>query len=161
MASFLSAITLLGVTRENYSFGTQQMAINLAYGLGTVFAAHFTLPVFYRLKEKSIYAYLERRFGRQARFAIISTLYLSRTPRTMFQAAGVAVILAPDGAVHGHSAARARVGSVGRHRALLPGSHHHRRRRLLILLRPRRDQGCTRRRCFPGKTRLDIAIPLW
>ena len=67
MASFMSAITLLGVTRENYSYGTQFVAINLAYGLGTVFSSHFYLPVFYRLQEKSAYAYLEKRFGRQAR----------------------------------------------------------------------------------------------
>jgi sodium-coupled monocarboxylate transporter 8/12 len=48
MASFMSAITLLGVTRENYSFGTQFVAINLAYGFGTVFSAYAFLPVFFR-----------------------------------------------------------------------------------------------------------------
>ena len=67
MASFMSAITLLGVTRENYSFGTQFVAINAAYGVGTLFSAYLFLPVFFRLQEQSAYAYLERRFGYQAR----------------------------------------------------------------------------------------------
>ena len=34
MASFMSAITLLGVTFENYTFGTQFMVINLSYAIG-------------------------------------------------------------------------------------------------------------------------------
>ena len=48
MASFMSAITLLGVSGENYTFGTQFMAINLSYAIGTPIAAHLYLPVFYR-----------------------------------------------------------------------------------------------------------------
>ena len=48
MASFMSASTLLGVTQENYTFGTQFVAINLAYIIGTPLAAYFYLPVFYR-----------------------------------------------------------------------------------------------------------------
>ena len=48
MASFMSAITLLGVTQENYTFGTQFVAINLAYIIGTPMAAYLYLPVFYR-----------------------------------------------------------------------------------------------------------------
>lgn len=48
MASFMSAITLLGVTYENYAFGTQFVAINLAYIIGTPIAAYVYLPVFFR-----------------------------------------------------------------------------------------------------------------
>ena len=48
MASFMSAITLLGVTQENYTYGTQFVAINLAYIAGTPVAAYLYLPVFYR-----------------------------------------------------------------------------------------------------------------
>ena len=80
MASFMSAITLLGVTRENYSYGTQFVAINLSYGLGTVLAAHLYLPVFYRLQEKSAYAYLERRFGRKARWVAGGSLIVTFHP---------------------------------------------------------------------------------
>ena len=36
MASFMSAITLLGVTYENYAFGTQFVAINIAYIIGKI-----------------------------------------------------------------------------------------------------------------------------
>ena len=36
MASFMSAITLLGVTFENYTFGTQFMIINLSYAIGKI-----------------------------------------------------------------------------------------------------------------------------
>ena len=64
MASFMSAITLLGVTAENYVNGTQFVVINLSYILGTPIAAHLFLPVFYKLKDcTSAYQYLELRFG--------------------------------------------------------------------------------------------------
>jgi len=39
MASFMSAITLLGVTFENYTFGTQFMIINLSYAIGKIIHA--------------------------------------------------------------------------------------------------------------------------
>ena len=40
MASFMSAITLLGVTFENYTFGTQFMVINLSYAIGKINQGH-------------------------------------------------------------------------------------------------------------------------
>ena len=55
MASFMSAITLLGVTAENYMFGTQFVAINMSYILGTPIAALVFLPVFHKLQIVSIY----------------------------------------------------------------------------------------------------------
>ncbi|KAI9589534.1 putative sodium-dependent multivitamin transporter [Glossina fuscipes] len=63
MASFMSAVTLLGVSMENYQYGTQFVIINLAYVLATPAAAYLILPVFYRLKTASVYEYLETRFG--------------------------------------------------------------------------------------------------
>ena len=63
MASFMSAITLLGVTKENYTFGTQFVVINLAYIIGTPIAAYIFLPVFFGMESASAYAYLEKRFG--------------------------------------------------------------------------------------------------
>lgn len=55
MASFMSAITLLGVSAENYTYGTQFVAINLSYGIGTPIAAYGFLPVFFKLQATSAY----------------------------------------------------------------------------------------------------------
>ncbi|XP_040569191.1 putative sodium-dependent multivitamin transporter [Lepeophtheirus salmonis] len=62
MASFMSAITLLGVSNENYTFGTQFTIINFGYIISTPVCAYLYLPVFYRLKCNSVYEYLEKRF---------------------------------------------------------------------------------------------------
>lgn len=67
MASFMSAITLLGVSAENYTYGTQFVVINISYGIGTVVAAYGFLPVFFNLQATSAYEYLEKRFGIGAR----------------------------------------------------------------------------------------------
>ncbi|KAG5674078.1 hypothetical protein PVAND_004065 [Polypedilum vanderplanki] len=73
MASFMSSITLLGVSNENYLFGTQFVVINLSYGLATPIACYLFLPVFYKLQAASAYEYLGLRFGRIARlFASIA-----------------------------------------------------------------------------------------
>lgn len=69
MASFMSSITLLGVSSENYIYGTQFVVINLAYIIGTPLAAYFYLPVFYKLQHASVYKYLELRFGVATRLA--------------------------------------------------------------------------------------------
>lgn len=67
MASFMSAITLLGVSMENYQFGMIFIVINISYGLATPIAAYLYLPVFFKLQAASAYEYLERRFGRATR----------------------------------------------------------------------------------------------
>ncbi|XP_068139830.1 putative sodium-dependent multivitamin transporter [Drosophila tropicalis] len=69
MASFMSAITILGVSMENYQYGTMFVIINISYVVGTPIAAYLILPVFYRLKTASVYEYLELRFGYAARLA--------------------------------------------------------------------------------------------
>ncbi|XP_077555197.1 putative sodium-dependent multivitamin transporter isoform X2 [Haemaphysalis longicornis] len=58
MASFLSAITLLGVPAENYYYGTHFAVVNIAYILGTFIAAFVFLPVFYDLQVISVYEVL-------------------------------------------------------------------------------------------------------
>ncbi|XP_041970524.1 putative sodium-dependent multivitamin transporter isoform X2 [Aricia agestis] len=63
MASFMSAITLLGVSAENYYYGMQFMAINISYGIATPIASRLYLPVFFGLQKTSTYEYLELRFG--------------------------------------------------------------------------------------------------
>lgn len=55
MASFMSAITILGVSSENYTFGIQFIVINFSYGLFTPVAAYLYLPVFFRLQATSTY----------------------------------------------------------------------------------------------------------
>lgn len=55
MASFMSAITILGVSKENYSFGTQFVVVNVAYILSTPIVCYLYLPVFFRLQNTSVY----------------------------------------------------------------------------------------------------------
>ncbi|CAH2071410.1 unnamed protein product, partial [Iphiclides podalirius] len=67
MASFMSAITLLGVSAENYYYGMQFVVINISYGIATPFASRLYLPVFFGLQKTSTYEYLELRFGPRIR----------------------------------------------------------------------------------------------
>jgi solute carrier family 5 (sodium-coupled monocarboxylate transporter), member 8/12 len=59
MASFMSAVTLLGVSMENYSYGTQFVMINISYGIATPIAAYGYLPVFYELQATSAYEVIQ------------------------------------------------------------------------------------------------------
>ncbi|XP_032594239.1 putative sodium-dependent multivitamin transporter [Drosophila grimshawi] len=63
MASFMSAVTILGVSMEIYQYGTMFVIINVSYVVSTPIAAYLILPVFFRLKTASVYEYLELRFG--------------------------------------------------------------------------------------------------
>ncbi|XP_020287840.1 putative sodium-dependent multivitamin transporter isoform X2 [Pseudomyrmex gracilis] len=67
MVSYLSAVSLLGVSSENYVYGTQYSVINISYGIATPFAAYLYLPVFFNLGATSSFEYLQRRFGTVAR----------------------------------------------------------------------------------------------
>ncbi|EDV35857.1 uncharacterized protein Dana_GF12676 [Drosophila ananassae] len=69
MASFMSAITLMGVSKESYEFGTMFCVINISYWISTPIAANIFLPVFYKMRITSVYEYLERRFGQATRLA--------------------------------------------------------------------------------------------
>jgi sodium-coupled monocarboxylate transporter 8/12 len=44
----MSAISLMGLTREIYMYGTQFIAINIGYIIGTPLSAYIFLPVFFR-----------------------------------------------------------------------------------------------------------------
>ncbi|KAK2710364.1 putative sodium-dependent multivitamin transporter [Artemia franciscana] len=82
MASFMSSITLLGVSSENYMYGTQFVLINISYIIATPLAAYGFLPVFFKLQATSAYQYLELRFSRPVRqaasvaFILQMTLYM-------------------------------------------------------------------------------------
>uniref|UniRef100_V5GM94 Putative sodium-dependent multivitamin transporter n=1 Tax=Anoplophora glabripennis TaxID=217634 RepID=V5GM94_ANOGL len=79
MASFMSAITLLGVSSENYTYGIQFIVINISYGIFTPVAAYLYLPIFFKLQATSAYEYLERRFGKTARLAASLSYTLQMT----------------------------------------------------------------------------------
>lgn len=53
--SYLSAVSLLGVSSENYAYGTQYAVINLAYGLATPIVAYFYMPVFFSIGNASAF----------------------------------------------------------------------------------------------------------
>lgn len=55
MASFMSAITLLGVSAEIYMYGTLFFVINLSYVIFTPVSAYLFLPVFFKLQATSAY----------------------------------------------------------------------------------------------------------
>ncbi|TDG40153.1 hypothetical protein AWZ03_013416 [Drosophila navojoa] len=76
MASFMSAVTILGVSMEIYQYGTMFVIINISYVLATPVAAYLILPVFYRLKTASVYEYLELRFGYATRLVASITFSL-------------------------------------------------------------------------------------
>lgn len=83
IASFMSAITLLGTPSEVYQFGFIYWLIGFSYFLVMPSAAYLYFPVFYKLQVTSCYEYLERRFHRRVRwlgsivFIIQMSLYMA------------------------------------------------------------------------------------
>ncbi|XP_072046249.1 sodium-coupled monocarboxylate transporter 1-like [Amphiura filiformis] len=71
VASFLSAITVLGTPAEMYIYGTMYWWTTLAYVLAGVFVARFTMPLFFRFEMTSANEYLELRFNKAARFCAL------------------------------------------------------------------------------------------
>lgn len=67
IASFQSAVAIIGVPAEIYTHGTQYWFIGCAYVLGLLVPAHVFIPVLYRLKLSSAYQYLELRFSKAVR----------------------------------------------------------------------------------------------
>ncbi|XP_055925433.1 putative sodium-dependent multivitamin transporter [Argiope bruennichi] len=76
MASFMSAITILGLAAENYMNGSQFVIINIAYIIGTPIAAYVFLPVFYQMQATSAFEYLEKRFNKETRLLASSIFIL-------------------------------------------------------------------------------------
>ncbi|KAL7862175.1 hypothetical protein SRHO_G00136160 [Serrasalmus rhombeus] len=67
MASFQSAVAIVGTPAEVYANGTQYWFIGCSYILGLLIPAHIFIPVFYRLHLNSAYQYLELRFCKTVR----------------------------------------------------------------------------------------------
>uniref|UniRef100_A0A3Q4B6H0 Uncharacterized protein n=1 Tax=Mola mola TaxID=94237 RepID=A0A3Q4B6H0_MOLML len=67
IASFQSAVAIIGVPAEIYTNGTQYWFIGCAYILGLLIPVYVFIPVLYRLRLSSAYQYLELRFSRPVR----------------------------------------------------------------------------------------------
>uniref|UniRef100_A0A8B9J6C4 Solute carrier family 5 member 6 n=1 Tax=Astyanax mexicanus TaxID=7994 RepID=A0A8B9J6C4_ASTMX len=67
MATFQSAVAIVGTPAEVYTNGTQYWFIGCSYILGLLIPAHIFIPVFYRLNLTSAYQYLELRFCKTVR----------------------------------------------------------------------------------------------
>merc|ERR1719233_555165 len=83
VASFMSAITLLGTPAELYVSGTQYVALVLAYPFVMGATAHMFLPVYEALQVTTSYEYLELRFHKSVRilagacFTLQMVLYMA------------------------------------------------------------------------------------
>lgn len=55
LATFQSAVAILGAPAEIYRFGTQYWFLGCSYFLGLLIPAHIFIPVFYRLRLTSAY----------------------------------------------------------------------------------------------------------
>lgn len=55
MVAFLSGLSLLGISAENYTYGAQFNLIYIGFILGTPIVAYFYLPVFYELQTMSVF----------------------------------------------------------------------------------------------------------
>ncbi|KAK2879135.1 hypothetical protein QQF64_010718 [Cirrhinus molitorella] len=67
MATFQSAVAIIGTPAEIYANGTQYWFIGCSYILGLLIPAHIFIPLFYRLHLTSVYQYLELRFCKAVR----------------------------------------------------------------------------------------------
>ncbi|OSP14427.1 sodium:solute symporter [Vibrio alginolyticus] len=67
LATYISAMTFVGMPGWVYSSGMEAMSIHLNYPIVIFFTVIFFVPVFYKLGLTSIYEYLEHRFGVYAR----------------------------------------------------------------------------------------------
>uniref|UniRef100_A0A493T8J7 Solute carrier family 5 member 6 n=1 Tax=Anas platyrhynchos platyrhynchos TaxID=8840 RepID=A0A493T8J7_ANAPP len=83
LATFQSAVAILGVPAEIYRFGTEYWFLGCSYFLGLLIPAHVFIPVFYRLQITSTYEYLELRFNKTVRiFGTVTFIFqmVSRRP---------------------------------------------------------------------------------
>ncbi|XP_050591200.1 putative sodium-dependent multivitamin transporter [Bombus affinis] len=76
MVSFMSAITVLGISAETYIHGTQVTLLYLGGFFGTPIVLYLYLPVFAELNTMSVYEYLEIRFGVGARLLASTANFL-------------------------------------------------------------------------------------
>uniref|UniRef100_A0A8D2ZHR1 Sodium-dependent multivitamin transporter n=1 Tax=Scophthalmus maximus TaxID=52904 RepID=A0A8D2ZHR1_SCOMX len=80
LATFQSAVAILGAPSEVYTFGTQYWFLGCSYFLGLLIPAHVFIPVFYRLQLSSAYEYLELRFNKTVRICGTVTFIFQMYP---------------------------------------------------------------------------------
>ncbi|KAF0023089.1 hypothetical protein F2P81_023719 [Scophthalmus maximus] len=88
LATFQSAVAILGAPSEVYTFGTQYWFLGCSYFLGLLIPAHVFIPVFYRLQLSSAYEYLELRFNK--------TVRICGTVTFIFQMGGLKAVIWTD-----------------------------------------------------------------
>ena len=83
IASFMSAITLLGTPAELYKNGTQYVILALSYPFVMAATVYIFLPVFNKVNITTSYEYLELRFNKYVRllasacFTLQMVLYMA------------------------------------------------------------------------------------
>lgn len=73
--SLISAVTLLGLPADVYTFGAGYLVINLSLLIVALATAYVYLPVYFNLNLISVYEYLELRFDSKCR-KLASGLYI-------------------------------------------------------------------------------------
>ncbi|XP_072049182.1 sodium-coupled monocarboxylate transporter 1-like [Amphiura filiformis] len=79
VASFMSAITVLGTPAEIYNYGTMFWWFALSYLIVSLLVAFVYMPLFYKLHITSVYEYLELRFNRHVRLLGMITFQCQMT----------------------------------------------------------------------------------
>ncbi|XP_066991697.2 sodium-coupled monocarboxylate transporter 1 [Anabrus simplex] len=77
IASHISAVTLLGVPSEIYTYGTQYWMVCLSSIFVGVIVCWIYMPVFYKLQVNSIFEYLENRFNSSVRLMASVLFFIS------------------------------------------------------------------------------------
>uniref|UniRef100_A0A8C4TIX0 Solute carrier family 5 member 12 n=1 Tax=Erpetoichthys calabaricus TaxID=27687 RepID=A0A8C4TIX0_ERPCA len=80
-ASFMSAVTVLGVPSDVHRYGASFILFFIVYTFIVFFTAELFLPIFYRSGITSTYEYLELRFSRPVRVAA-TLIYIVQTTLT-------------------------------------------------------------------------------
>ncbi|KAF8763796.1 putative sodium-dependent multivitamin like protein [Argiope bruennichi] len=78
MASYLSAISVIGTPAEVYMFGIHLLFSNIVYPVGVLAASYVCLPVFFKMGACTAYEYLEKRFGKLTR-TFTSVVFILQT----------------------------------------------------------------------------------
>ncbi|KAL3876630.1 hypothetical protein ACJMK2_034448 [Sinanodonta woodiana] len=75
LSSFISAITIIGVPAEVYTYNTMYWYISIGMIVAAAGSAHIFIPIFYKLGITSVFEYIEMRFGRVNRM-IACSIYM-------------------------------------------------------------------------------------
>ncbi|XP_033645281.1 sodium-coupled monocarboxylate transporter 1-like [Asterias rubens] len=76
VASFISAITVLGTPAEVYIYGSMFWLFSFTYIFVAIFVARLFIPMFFRLNVTSANEYLEKRFNKVVRICGTLTFFL-------------------------------------------------------------------------------------